>query len=327
MVSSFRYDTKSLQGVILAAGQGKRLHPITASRTKAMAPVVGKPIIERVMDTMLINGIKSFVLVVSPDDADITEHFNKVSGISAEINIIPQQQPLGMGHALMTAGPFIHGDFVLSSCDNLVDPHEIKQMLSYWFQNESDAILTTLQVSPEEIIRMGIVELEGNKVTKIIEKPSLDESPTNIGSIPLYVFSHEFLKYLSSIKPSPRGEYELQDAVQMLIDDAGEVCQFRLSGRRDLTTPQDLLAINLHFLSHNQIQSGIDLSNTSENTIFNPPLYIGEEVKIGSNCVIGPNVYLERGCVILDKVELQSTVVLRRRIVQNGSIIRDKVIW
>ena len=166
-----------MQAVILAAGRGKRLHPITATRTKAMAPVLSKPIIERVMDTLIENGIQAFIVVISPPDEEITAYFEHVSQINADVIIIPQPEPLGMGDALMQAAPHIYNDFVLSACDNLVEPVEIKHMLATWAEEKPNAILTTLQVRPEEIIRMGIVEISEDQVIRIIEKPSLASIP------------------------------------------------------------------------------------------------------------------------------------------------------
>jgi NDP-sugar pyrophosphorylase family protein len=319
--------SSNLQAVILAAGRGKRLHPITATRTKAMVPILNKPIIERVMDSLLANGIQSFIVVASPEDNEIKDYFENQTQIDADIIIIDQPDPLGMGHALQQAVPYIKGDFVLSSCDNLVDPTEIKQMLTTWFEETPNAILTTLRVSPEEIVRMGIVEMNGDHVSRIVEKPSLETAPSNIGSVPLYMFSHQIIGYLSEIKPSARGEYELQDAIQMMIDNNGFVRAFPLTDRRDLTTWEDLLAINLHYLSELPVFSSKEIQQVGNNTCFTSPVYLDQDVKIGSNCAIGPNVFLEHGSRIGNNAQLQNTIVLRGRDVPDGSVVRDRVIW
>jgi NDP-sugar pyrophosphorylase family protein len=316
-----------MQAVILAAGRGKRLHPITAKRTKAMAPVVSKPIIERVMETLIENGIKNFFIVASPDDREIVNYFEEVSHNRREIIIIPQPEPLGMGHALLQAVPYLQNDFLLTSCDNLVDPVEIHNMLEYWYEEQPNAILSTLTVGPEEIVRMGIVELKGNQVIRIVEKPSLETAPSNIGSVPLYLFSKHFVPYLSEIKPSPRGEYELQDAIQMLIDRDGSVFWYKLSDRVDLTLPEDLLAINIKYLQNQKSQSVSLPDDSGSNTRYIFPVVIEKEVVIGSNCVIGPNVFIEYGCRIGNSVVLENVVVLRDRSIPDGRVIRDRVVW
>jgi len=292
-----------------------------------MAPVLGKPIIERVMDTMVTNGIRSFIVVISQEDNEIIDHFGHQSQIEADIKIIHQPEPLGMGHALLQAVPFIDRDFVLSSCDNLVDPDEIHQMLLTWTREKPNAILTTLQVGPKEIIRMGIVEVIRNRISRIVEKPSLETAPSNIGSVPLYMFSQSFVGYLPEIKPSPRGEYELQDAIQMLIDRENFVRAFELSGRSDLTTPADLLTINLQYIASTPIQTRNNPAYIGVGTKIIDPVFIEQKVNIGSNCTIGPNVYLEHGCRIGDHVHLQNSMVLRERAVPEGSIERNRVIW
>jgi glucose-1-phosphate thymidylyltransferase len=327
MMNTVNKNNSCLQAVILAAGRGKRLHPITATRTKAMVPILNKPIIERVMDSLITNGIQSFIVVASPDDNEIEDYFENQTQIEAEITIIHQLEPLGMGHALQQAVPYIKNDFVLSSCDNLVDSIEIEQMLTTWFEEDPNAILTTLQVSPEEIVRMGIVELNGHQISRIVEKPSLKTAPSNIGSIPLYMFSHQIIGYLSEIKLSPRGEYELQDAIQMLIDNNGSVRAFPLTDRRDLTTLEDLLSINLHFLSKLPAFSRTEYQQVGNNTSFISPVYLDQDVNIGSNCTIGPNVFLEHGSRIGNSAQLKNTIVLRGRDVSDGSVVRDQVIW
>ena len=239
-----------MQAVILAAGRGTRLYPITKSRSKAMCPVAGKPIVERVMDTLLANGISDFILVISPDDSNITEYFSQKSTIAANIQFVQQAQQLGMGHALLQAAPFIHDDFMLSSCDNLVEEKVIHQMLHIWTGEPApNGILALLKVGQDELTRMGVVEIDDHqRILRIVEKPTLKEAPSNIGSVPIYLFSHKLVEYLARIQPSPRGEYELQDAVQDLINKDGEVYGLMLPDRIDLTHPSDLLQINLHFL-------------------------------------------------------------------------------
>ena len=182
-----------MQAVILAAGRGSRLHPITKNRTKAMCPVVGKPIVERVMETLVTNGIHEFILVISSDDQEILDYFEERSKLEATIRFATQDQQLGMGHALLQAAPYIKGDFLLSSCDNLVSETTIHRMLSMWFSNPPpNGILALLRVGPEELTRMGVVELQGDRIIRIVEKPTLAEAPSDIGSVPIYIFSYKF---------------------------------------------------------------------------------------------------------------------------------------
>ena len=117
-----------MQGVILAAGKGSRLHPITLRRSKAMVPVLGKPLVERVMEDMHANGVEDFVLVVSPDDRDIVRYFRAESTIEADVRFVYQVERLGMADALRQAAPLIEEDFFLSACDNLTSAEYVGQM-------------------------------------------------------------------------------------------------------------------------------------------------------------------------------------------------------
>jgi len=209
----------------------------------------------------------------------------------------------------------------------LVPENEVGKLLSTWELERNNAILTTLRVGPEKIVRMGIVELDGKWVTNIVEKPTLEEAPSDMGSPPLYCYTTKILDYLSEIQPSPRGEYELQDAIKMLIKRDGKVSAFPLTGRVDLTTPDDLLALNLHYLSNGIPQTEIRTKTIGNNTRFTGPVYIDEGVRIGANCMIGPNVFLESGCVLEDHVCLENTIVLRGRRITSGAQLKNQVVY
>ena len=225
-----------MQAVILAAGKGSRLHPITTSRSKAMLPILGRPIVERVMLDLEAKGIQDFILVVSQDDRYITRYFRGESRIQADVRFVYQPERLGMANALSYAAPLIEEDFILTACDNLMPEEHMVNVLSAWNQApHPNGILTLMKVMPEQIPYSGIVELQDGWVTRIVEKPSPENAPSNIASLPLYVFRKEFLEYLPEVPLSPRGEYELQDAIQMLIDQLGQVRGVNVASRLTLT--------------------------------------------------------------------------------------------
>ena len=126
---------------------------------------------------------------------------------------------------------------------------------------------------------------------------------------------------------SPRGEYELQDAMQELIEKDGNVYGLMLRDRIDLTHPADLLRLNLHYLVNGEPQSEMNLDNVGVSTKFISPVVIDEGVTIGQNCSIGPNVFIESGAIIEDGVKLENCVVLRDSQIQAENQIRNQVIW
>jgi dTDP-glucose pyrophosphorylase len=238
-----------MQAVILAAGKGSRLHPITTSTSKAMLPILGKPIVERVMESVASCGVLDFILVISPTDDQIRTYFQSESKLDVDVHFVYQPERLGMADALIQAIPLIKEDFILSACDNLVSEEDVGRLVATWRGlSDSQAILTLIKVPEEDIEKSGIVTLDGDRVTSIIEKPSLDQAPTHFASIPLYCFSTRILDLLSQVPLSSRGEFELQDAIQMLIEEGGDVRGLFFQKRFTLTTAADLLGIYKHFL-------------------------------------------------------------------------------
>jgi bifunctional UDP-N-acetylglucosamine pyrophosphorylase/glucosamine-1-phosphate N-acetyltransferase len=316
-----------MQGIILAAGQGSRLQPITLTRSKAMLPILGKPIVERAMEDLVAHGVDDFVLVVSPDDRHITHYFTRESRLEAEVRFVYQPERLGMANALHCAAPLITGDFILSACDNLISAEHVANMMEAWqTAPRPSAVLTLMPVEPERLGSVGIVEMDGPWVTRIVEKPRPEEAPSNISSLPLYCFSRRVLEYLPEVPLSPRGEYELQDAIQMIIEQDGHVRGVIVHRRLTLTSPADLLSINRHYLMAGNDRPQLAPYTVGPNTRLITPLRIEGGTVIGANCTIGPNVYIERDCHIGEDVTIRNAVVLRESTVPDRANIEDQVI-
>jgi NDP-sugar pyrophosphorylase family protein len=316
-----------MQAVILAAGKGSRLHPITTNRSKAMLPILGKPIVERVMEHLVVNGIDHFILVISLDDQHIRRYFRQESHIKADVRFAYQARPLGMANALQCAAPLLSGDFMLSACDNLTSADHVRQMLALWQANpQPNAILTLMPVPPKSTLSTGIVALDGPWVQRIVEKPGPEHAPSNIASLPLYCFSLKILDYLAEVPLSPRGEYELQDAIQMLIKRDGCVRGLTVASRLTLTSPADLLSINRHYLIAGNDHPQLQPQTVGANTHLIAPLYIEPGTLIGENCTIGPNVYIERDCQVGDGASIQDAILLRSSNIPGGAVIADQVV-
>lgn len=316
-----------MQAVILAAGKGSRLHPISLDRTKAMMPIVGKPIVARVMQTLAENGLRDFILVVSPDDREIVDYFEEEITPNVRIQFAVQPERRGMAEALARAASLIEEEFVLSACDNLVPTSDVRKMLSLWDSTpQPDGVLALLEVSPEKTKSVGIVELNGEWVTRITEKPDPAHAMSNTASMPLYVFSRRILDYLPEVPLSPRGEYELQDAIQLLIEGGGLVRGCHISGRITLTSPADLLALNQHYLSNGNSHHHAQPQQVGANTKLVPPVHIEAGVVIGADCEIGPNVYIERNCQIGDGAKIRDSVLLRGVKIPANERITERIV-
>lgn len=316
-----------MQGVILAAGKGSRLHPITLKRSKAMAPIMGKPIVERVMESLVDNDIRDFVLVVSQEDGELKRHFLERSELAVSIQFVTQPERLGMANALRLAAPYLQGDFILSACDNLVSSAHIADLLAAHQVRSAQATLSLMAIDISQANRTGVVEWRDERIWRIVEKPPPEEAPSNISSLPLYVFSAEILELLPAVKLSARGEYELQDAIQMLIEQSRLVTGVLTESRLQLTNSSDLLALNRHYLSMaNNNNSQLMPQSLGQHTRLLPPLHIEEGVTIGPGCIIGPGVYIERNCRVGANVLIEDSVILRDAIIEDGQQIVGEVI-
>ncbi len=315
-----------MQAVILAAGKGSRLHPITTSRTKAMLPILGQPIVERVMEGLAHNGVDEFILVASPEDTDIVTYFKHESPLRGHVTFVEQGERLGMAHALRQAAPHLRGQFALSACDNLVSEEHVRDLIAaHGVEPSHHATLSLMKVPPELVARTGIVEMREGFITRIVEKPKPSEAPSDIASLPLYVFTQHILDYLPRVSRSSRGEYELQDAIQMLINDGGKVRGVLTNSRLTLTDAGDLLEINRRYLD-GDLRLHLVPYTVGPNTQLITPLRIESGITIGADCIIGPRVYIERDCTIGSNTTIRDAVVLRGSVVPAGSTIVGQVV-
>jgi len=232
-----------------------------------------------------------------------------------------------MANALACAAPLITDDFILSACDNLVSAEHVGRMIDAWqWPDKPNAVLMLMPVEPERVGQTGIVEMDGPWIKRIVEKPRPEEATSNISSLPLYCFSPRILDYLPEVRPSARGEYELQDAIQMLINRDGRVGGVTCKRRLTLTNAADLLALNRHYLTQGADRPQLAPQTVGPNTQLVTPLHIEKGTVIGGNWVIGPNVYIERDCRIGDSVIISNAVVLRETVVPDGTTIVDQVV-
>ena len=320
---------QKLQAVILAAGRGSRLHPITTRRSKAMLPIMGRPIIERVIEKLHTRGeVDEFIIVVSEDDYHLRRHFEKDSPLKVKIKFVTQPRRLGMANALAYAIGEIRGDFILSACDNLVPDDHITTLVATWrAQPKLEGLLSVVKSRDRKFLaKASVVKIANGRVKKITEKPTAREIVSNVAGLPLYIFTTKILKYLSKIPLSPRGEYELQDAIQMLIDDDHEVGFVTTKKRLRLTGSEDLLNINRHYLVSGGESPQLAPQTVGKGTKLITPLRIEEGTTIGEESTIGPRVYIERDCRIGSQVTIRDAVILRGAVIEDNTQISGEVV-
>lgn len=305
-----------MQGVILAAGRGTRLHPVSTARSKATVPVCGLSLIERVMASLRNGGVDRFVIVAAPGDERLSQI---VDGLPAA-DCVTQPEPRGAADALACAAPRIDGPFLLSACDSIVADTFVAELVALHRARRANATLALRRLtSPEQCRRSGVIAGGPEQITGIVEKPEPADAPSNIGSLPLYLFEPRLLDYLSEVQPSPRGELELQDAIAMLIARDGNVVGALTDTRRQVTSASDLLALNRWFLDRGEGTSANGVTAT-------PPVHLGEPLQVGAGSVIGPYVVAERGCRIGAGATVSHAVLLDGAQVAPGATIDHEVV-
>jgi NDP-sugar pyrophosphorylase family protein len=295
--------------VILAAGRGTRLKEITAKRSKAMAPIVGMPMIARVIDSLQAAGVLRFIVVAAPGDQGLKDFFRA----SPHVIVREQREPRGSGDALRVCEADIEGPFLVSACDSLLETDDIIAACALFESTQAQAALTVMQVGEDVSLESrSVVRMQGNEVLDFIEKPSRSQRVSNITSLPLWVLSPEIFGELATLVPSPRGEYELPATFNSLIAKGRRVVAHRAVARYDLTTVADLLSLNRMFLR--RLSPTIEVHPTvsiPEGTKLLAPVRIDEGCLIGEEVELGPEVYLERGAAVASHVTLRNAVVMR----------------
>lgn len=302
-----------MQAVILAAGSGKRLRPLTNNRSKAMIPVAGVPIVGRVIDGIIAAGITDLIVVIRPDDKKIRDFLTERYSRNASVQTVVQQRPLGMGDALRQASRRIHEDFLLSACDNLIEQEDLERFIAC-YRHESDiaGLLSLIPVAPERIRQTAIVEMQGDRVTGIVEKPDPANVTSRIASAPLYIFSTRIMSHLDNLTESTRGEYELQEAISKLIFAGADVRGYYLSGRQTLTSEEDLLALTIHHLKDADRKGNLPQPPDLPGVEVKPPVLIEPGACIDPGCVIGPYVYVEAGVHVRAGNHVRNGYLLRQ---------------
>jgi NDP-sugar pyrophosphorylase family protein len=311
------------QGVILAAGRGTRLGQLSKDRPKSMLPVLGKPIIVRVMDRLREAGIRRFVVVIGENEGAVAAYLSSSWYPDTEIKFALQAIPTGTVDALQLATLHIDSPFLLTSVDNLTTTDHIQNLMARFAEPPGQiATLSLLPATPDQIRRSADVIIENDQVIAIEEKPA--EPRGAWAAIMVYAFSKKFLDYLPQVKVSPRGEREIVSAIQAGLADGGRVNFAITDSRLHLTREMDLLTINRSFL-----QEGRDthiLSEIPGSVTITPPVRIDPHVSVGQGARIGPNVYLESGTTVGQGAVIENSIVLEGGVVPAHEHCREQII-
>ncbi len=230
----------NLKALVLAAGKGIRMLPVTEEFPKAMVEVAGKPILERILDMLGDAGIDEIVIVVGYKREQIMEYFgNEFKGMKIDYAI--QEKQLGTAHAIGMAKPFMQDDFISVNGDVLFEPSLIKELVK---KNGYDAIMVGRKV--QDISRFGALEIENGFVRKIIEKPKPGETKSNIANLAAYKFSEKIFDAIERTPINPvRKEYEITDSLKIMLNEGVKIACLLYDGLWiDISNAQDLEEAN-----------------------------------------------------------------------------------
>ena len=312
-----------MRAIILAAGEGYRLRPLTTYMPKVMLPVGNKPILEYVIDALRENDVKDITLVVGYRADKIKQYFGNGSDFGVRIEYVEQKKQLGTAHALYQAKT--DEEFILLYGDNMIESACVKELL----ESEINTIIGAYSAKPS---RYGVIEAKGKKLVKIKEKPAMKEEAvvfTGMGH-----FDSEIFGVIE--KKMKEDMYKLPDVLNAM-DIKIKVVD---CGWRDAIYPWDLLELNTHALLKNvrrlagKIEESIIIGNVEigENTRIGAGSYIRGNVRIGENCEIGPNSVIIGDTSIDEGVRIGALSYIENSIIMNdttigaNAFIKDSVI-
>jgi len=329
-----------MKAVVLAAGEGIRLRPLTLTRPKHLIPIGGKPLLEHLLTSVKTAGLEEVLIVVHYMGEQIQRFFGDGSKFGMQLKYVFQKGIGGTADAIGTIEPFVEDDFLLIYGDLLVTPNVIEQVLRSHGKEKPTATMAVVPVShPEDY---GIVNLVGSYVTEIFEKPS-KEVPTNLANAGIYIFSTEIFQKIRQTSLSSRGELEITDSLRLLLDEKKSVLAVQIPGEEwlDVGRPWDLFEANERVLSQTEplvegeIEDGAHLlgqvsvargARIRSGAYICGPVFIGEDSDIGPNCYIRPYTSVGRHVRIGNACEIKNSIILDETRIGHLSYVGDSVI-
>ena len=327
-----------MKALILSGGKGTRLRPLTYTTAKQLVPVANKPILGYVIDHIKDAGIKEVGVIISPETGEEVKRYidgGKKWGI--RVTFIPQPEPLGLAHAVITSRNFLKDDsFIMYLGDNLLS-RGVKDSIKKFRKESPQALIFLKEVDNPKQFGVAKLDRRGN-ILHLVEKPK--RPPSNLALVGVYIFSREIHAAISRIKPSFRGELEITDAIQELINMGYNVRSEILDGWwLDTGKKDDLLQANTVVLDEyirRNVKGSVDCKSqiTGRVTIergasvrcstIRGPVIIGKGAEI-ANSFIGPFTSIGDGVTVLNSV-IEHSVVLNNAYLSGIERLEDSLV-
>ncbi len=326
-----------MKGLILSGGKGTRLYPLTFTSAKQLIPVANKPVLFRVIEAIRDAGVTEIGIVVGDTAAEIKQAVRRGNKWGVEITYIPQEAPLGLAHAVKISQDFLGEDrFVMFLGDNVIQGG-ISPLLRQFAASDWNSQIVLTEVSQPE--RYGVAELnDQGQIVRLIEKPKVP--PSNLALVGIYMFDHHVFEAVSAIKPSWRGELEITDAIQWLVEKGYRVFPYIHRGWWiDTGEPGEMLEANSRVLEEitpaiegyvdrdSEVDHRVTVEKGAEiiNSVIRGPAIIGENTRI-VNSYVGPFTAIGAECRVQDS-EIERSIVLEHSVIESlPARIQDSLI-
>jgi NDP-sugar pyrophosphorylase family protein len=309
--------------VIVAAGHGASLGPLTQDRPKAMLPVLGKPIIIRLMDRLREGGIGQFVVVVDEYEGAIASYLNSSWVPNVKVKIVIQPSPRGTADALHCAASVINGPFLLAACDTLIPTDHIPALIKRFQELNGDMVLSVVPATSDQAADLPAITTDGLRVTGLSEKKL--RSRRDFAVLMVCACGKRILGHLEDpSRGQQQNDQSMIAAIQGLIAAGGKVSYLGAAWHMRLARELDLLAINKRFLREDRDTHTLSELPASVQVI--PPVRIDPQVSVGQGAKIGPNVYLESGSYVGQDAVIWDSVILRNAAVANGEVVHGQIV-
>lgn len=333
-----------MKAVIIAAGKGKRLMPITSSRPKPMIPLVGKPLLEHTILGLKAAGITEILLIVGYKKDIIRDYFgNGIDKFQIKIEYKTQEEYLGTAHAFGYAKDFIKDEpFLMMYGDLLVEPKVYQEIVQKFNENKVEGIILLMEVkNPEEF---GIISLNPNGfVEKIVEKPTPEMNLGNLANAGVFIFDSKIFQAIEKTDKSIRGEYEFTDSMEILIKQfKGKIAGYTIKDYfwSDIGLPWQFLDANSYLLDkiekkiRGKIEENVQISGkvyigegtkVRSGTYIQGPCYVGNNNIIGPNSFIRPYTFIANNCHI-GPCEIKNSIILSNTSIPHFNYVGDSII-
>ena len=328
-----------MKGLILSGGKGTRLYPLTYTRAKQLIPVANKPVLARVIESIREAGVREIGIVVGHTAAEIKAALGDGAQWDVALTYIPQDSPDGLAHAVKISRGFLGDDpFVMFLGDNVIQGG-ISQLIRDFAAGGWNSQIVLKEV--ENPSAYGVADLRADgSIARLVEKPA--DPPSNLALVGIYMFDKHVFEAVDAIQPSARGEYEITDAIQWLVDSSYTVYPHVHRGWWiDTGKPTDMLEANSHVLeeiapciadcAEVDADSSVDARVTLQagariiNSVLRGPTIIGKGSVI-ENSYIGPFTSIYHGCEIRN-CEIERSIILENSRVRDiDAILRDSLI-